>query len=410
MNLSKRIIMASCALVAIAMGTYGCTVDERNIEEKGLFVCRTDDDCENGSFCAGANAFKGVEGRCRSEKDRDTCTDYDNDGYLAVDPLTGAPESQCATEDRPIDPDDNDPDVFPGATEYCDGKDNSGDGCVDGKCVCDKTDAGCSCRSDASKCEALTENCFGRYSLVRMKDTMCSAAKAGARVCKSGAWTYGKAAAPSGSYTFSGSTTAYYKLGDFTFGEGDCPVSTDSGKYKTYSIDGASFIYVENETSTMRSNTGEDAALANLVDGFCNDGLDHDCNGTPGTMEASEQCSSCADKLAAYGTQTGCLIQGKNDNTVQEQKGNNYYNQLLEGINCTSKNTADCVCIGVISCADPTSASSPVCMRDGQVLNSSYINANALMTGSKWCDPNPNGGSGGGNEGGDQDEDTDADI
>lgn len=62
--------------------------------------------------------------KCGSSGNGNGCVDNDNDGYYAK-------SDSCPNG---TDPDDNDPNVYPGAPEICDGKDNNGNGLVDEGC------------------------------------------------------------------------------------------------------------------------------------------------------------------------------------------------------------------------------------------------------------------------------------
>jgi hypothetical protein len=110
----------------------------------------------------------------------DPYLDLDKDTIYATAP--NAPEGTNCSFGKGIDPNDNDYTVFPGAPEYCDGKDNSGDGCVDGVC---KVDGACS-GADKSKCELLYEICLGPVGATpaELEQTqMCNPKSVGMRVC-----------------------------------------------------------------------------------------------------------------------------------------------------------------------------------------------------------------------------------
>ncbi|MBK7402793.1 MAG: putative metal-binding motif-containing protein [Myxococcales bacterium] len=109
-------------------------------------TCIADGDCDDGVFCNGAErcvagaCVAAVEGPCVSHvgcvidgcsESTKKCThtpdpgkaiDFDKDGYVSAE--CGGPD--C---------DDKDPNVFPGAPELCDGKDNNCDGKIDNGAV-----------------------------------------------------------------------------------------------------------------------------------------------------------------------------------------------------------------------------------------------------------------------------------
>ena len=315
MNLSKKIILASCACAAFLTGVYSCTVEERDIEEKDLFLCMVDADCLNSSVCVGANQETGVAGRCRLKNQVEACADHDGDTFLAMDAKYkeilqekggegGNFTDNCGSESHPKDIDDTDPDVYPGATEYCDGKDNNGDGCVDGKCMCDAaTDNSCDCEHNQNLCAALTENCIGRRNLSEMVSSKCSAKVAGALFCrpttdannhKKGEWVYGKAESPTGSH----GDKKFYTISDFkeVDGQTTCPQKTNSDDLSVtiYNLGSETFGFVESELRLLNGNKSTIGDI-NLCDGD-----DHDCNGTPGAQEVPDKCKSCEDVLAEF--------------------------------------------------------------------------------------------------------------
>jgi hypothetical protein len=138
------------------------------------------DACPPGQYCKGVG--------CTACEKVDVCDHYDNDCNGKVDdgPFSDADGdgySWCGELDatnHPInaDCDDTDPNIHPGATEVCDGKDNDCNGkiddgdnlcgpppaaCIDAKCVanpCDYMDGGITC-SNTQHCDSVTHTCVG---------------------------------------------------------------------------------------------------------------------------------------------------------------------------------------------------------------------------------------------------------
>ena len=375
MNLSRKIILSSCACAAFLAGVYSCTVDERNIEDKDVFVCLLDEDCLSpDSVCAGGDGVS-VTGRCRAKNQLDPCADYDGDGYMGVDQKwleINANQGGSAQCGNPVDIDDTDPDVHPGATEYCDGKDNNGDGCVDGKCMCEDNGGNCNCDGRTELCAALTENCIGRKNINKMSsNAVCSPEVAGVMFCKTiteskkGVWVYGKASGRTGN------GGKFYRISDFNeVSGGQCPTPGTSGneKVQVYTIEGRDYNYVENEVTLIKSST----ELASML---CSE-EDHDCNGKSGEEEGGTNCRSCQDTLTQYYNsedKRNCRVYFNNNNitSIFEYKlsegsatpslslNNNYSKAISTYFSGTSAkvacsataNTSEkCACIGKVDC------------------------------------------------------------
>lgn len=268
MNLSRKILLAACASVAFLLTAPACMVDEPDIEAKGTFVCTAtpgcfdennaciaktgeeercracsisnSDSCLEGNVCVVVSPHL-TEGRCVREEQVDHCHDYDNDGYMAATP---GHEDECGfSEDFPMDCDDSDPNVYPGpnATEYCDGKDNTCDGCIDS--ICPK---GLDCISDTSLCEPLVELCFGLGSVEDVANSVCSADKAGVRLCVDAKFVYAK------------KVDGQYVIEE----NGSCPTAEEIN-------------YVDGELLWNQENNGE---LCNGEDSDCNGVIDDGCD------------------------------------------------------------------------------------------------------------------------------------
>lgn len=134
---SKNTILLTIATVCFSAGIWtGCTVGF-DVDQAGVFPCTSNDDCIQGYECSiGDGEAEGVceeppppdeAPPCDKEADPEGDIDLDNDGYGTGPNRTNCPQATRAEEDC----DDNDPNVFPGAGERCNGADDDCDTEVD---------------------------------------------------------------------------------------------------------------------------------------------------------------------------------------------------------------------------------------------------------------------------------------
>lgn len=301
MSRSSKIIVASCVCAAFLAVGIGCTVEDRDLEEKGLFMCKTDNDCLEGSKCVKIKDDADIVGRCTRIDDIDNCVDNDHDGFFYSEPEH---DLECGyTETHPKDADDSDPMVYFGATEICDGKDNSGDGCVDSVCPAD-TD----CKKEQSKCKPIIKPCWGSGTVESYDNSVCSADLIGAEKCIDGELKFVKR------------ENGQYKVVE----GGSCPKSTDDIKD-----------YSEKDT--------------------CGNKRDDNCN----TL-VDEGCVSCTAELKELNeTYPACYVTnggvGKVSDADKSDPNSNYSNILEK----CGGNAANCKCIGKWSCVSDNE--SPKC-------------------------------------------------
>lgn len=356
MDLSKKVLLASCACACavVLAGVSACSVEDRNLEEKNLFLCNVNADCLDGSQCRPLSVLDdpsighredGTAGYCVREEEIDHCNDYDGDGYYAAED----PKYQQECEYGEIDWDDNDPSIYPGANEACDGKDNSQDGCVDG--ICSKEDGNCS--DDPSLCLRLYRPAVGNYTLSEAialpEFSVCNPIQFGGSFCVNGKWEFGK----------------YNKSGEFSKNEDVTVGSYDFNGHTIASNDDAKTYlgYVEA-----------------LKEGVYEDQYDLDCDGI---LTKQEKC----EEIPADSTEHVCFFykNGKSY-SVNVQGGSIKYDTVYE--NC-GRNTENCPCIGTFTCKDSSEdyATAPthkvgnfdyVCVKGGKVLSENSENFEEL--------------------------------
>ena len=359
MDLSRKLIFAACASAAFVAGIFSCTVEDRDIEEKELFVCREDGDCLKDSICQGADKTKGIEGRCVRRDQMDPCLDIDEDGFFAAAP--NAPAGTSCSFDKGIDPDDNDPTVFPDAPEYCDNKDNSGDGCVDG--ICSEAQA-CS-GSDKSKCVRLYDFCLGPTSATfdSLSGTICDPKAVGMRACM-GLDAEGNVTdtdADHAGWVFVIPTDDGYKPFSLELSSLDAadysqfykdPSDPSKGIIETCpnsigfkrTINGTVVQYSENEEV-------ENAEQPEIYAKTCM--YDRDCDGRIGTEDGCTQCDET--------TFSTVKRDGGDENCYVNRNGRVYDVKRDNRDKCIDSKTGgkDCTCFGHYSCTDKNGASSP---------------------------------------------------
>ncbi len=150
--------LALVGLVVAAVTQLSGRIVDFDTSQEDAFACRSNDDCLGKNTCIKAEGEEeGVCGRTSAANNGADCTDNDDDGWGVGSTCKGP------------DCDDDDPNVYPGAIEICDGKDNNCD-CVveqadcDGDdctvvttlqdCPLDQVDEATSCESDED-CEEL---------------------------------------------------------------------------------------------------------------------------------------------------------------------------------------------------------------------------------------------------------------
>lgn len=336
MDLSKKILLASCGCAAVLAGVVGCMVEDRNLEEKGLFLCMVNEDCLSGNECVKDSGKAEDVGHCVRTEDVDHCHDYDKDGYYAADTEPIDYTNQCGFDavNNPQDADDSDPNVNPKATEICDGKDNNQDGCVDGKCP-DNAD----CTEDPNLCERLFQTCFGYYehlSDVISTDKVtivCDPTQGhtGAKFCvnNNGKFEY--------AYGFYNPTGKFSDNTDVIIAEsGVCPSEEEKG-----------YVELESDFPALAGN-----------------GIDEDCDGMD---DVKEKCESVTDETqkycAVYKNAGGDITFVPNTSSTSQR-----YNSALKTKACNGS-ADNCPCVGTQICLNESDDAPSCVSSNGTVLS-----------------------------------------
>ena len=112
-------LMVGTVLALLFAAQSSCILNDDFLRVSDTFPCANDGDCGEPGFACDPSSLT-----CKRQSEIILCTDQDGDGY-------GAGEIRDECENSEEDPNDNDPDVNPGAAEVCDAKDNNGDGNTD---------------------------------------------------------------------------------------------------------------------------------------------------------------------------------------------------------------------------------------------------------------------------------------
>ena len=299
MDLSRKILLASFVSAAFLTIGISCSVEDRDIEAKGVFVCQKNEDCISGSRCV---MYSATEGRCVREDQVDHCHDNDKDGFLKAE--TEEHVNECAfSETNPQDPDDTDPTIYPGAAEYCDNKDNDGDGCVDGTCP-----EGGDCIKNKSLCIPYSQPCWGSGELADYDNSVCAAKYIGYMACNQGRFEY--------------ITPTATVPGQQMYAGGECPKNADL-------IPG----YSE-------------------ADKVCDGTLDYNCNGM-----IDENCERCV----VADSEKYCFFSASYDNEPGKVASTSdmQYQDVVKSCQEAGKTENDCECLGVMVCLEENG--SPLC-------------------------------------------------
>jgi hypothetical protein len=325
MDLSRKLFVASFVCLSFLAYGIGCSVEDRDIEKGGVFVCRTDDDCLKGSECVKTKKDD-AEGKCTRSEEVKHCLDNDGDGFIGVsvpksDSRYTGYVAECGFSSKNLqDPDDDNPTIYPGAPELCDGVDNSGDGCVDGEC---KNESG-SCELDPDSCVVITMPCWGTGAVSDYDKSVCSASKIGMQKCVNGEI---KVVKPDGTEVPNG-----------------CPTSTE--QIQDYS---------EQE---------EGALLCNGIDDNCNGIVDEGC------VKCSSILERMKDDVKCVVVENGAVFGGNQNYTAVS----NY---------CTDHSLGDCPCLGTYQC-DASDQGQPFCGHDNgdniKTLNLTHQCINAFKS------------------------------
>ncbi len=382
MDKSKKLVLAMCVAVTFLTGVVGCMVETRDLEKKDTFVCKVtpgcmdketglcvaeadlnkdgipkkcekdycaataDDSCLTGSVCIAASRDDKL-GRCVLIDEVEHCHDNDNDGFYGADP--GFDDTCGFTTSSPKDCDDGEASINPKMTEFCDGVDNSCDGCVDGICPktgCDekgKYDGegtyACDCVTYPSACQPLIELCFG----VGSADSMLNVA-GGKAVCspKIGGVLYC-------SPETNGKNQYRVMNEDGTYGE---PSGESCPADDSLMVGSTPVPYTYDEVTASEGN--------NKL--YCN-GYDSDCNGTIDCIgETNCDCEAACVAPIKGKDDDICYSNGVRILTLKSTDTSSTSYDAYQ-----SKKEDDSNCVGVMQCKT-SGIGAPVCHRDGKIL------------------------------------------
>ncbi len=321
MSLSKKIILASSVCVAFLLVGIGCSVEEREVDGKGIFKCMTNDDCLSGSQCVKAKDSDSY-GECIREKDIEHCRDNDGDGFYTE--TSKEYYNECGFSDtvNPRDPDDGNPLIYPGATERCDGVDNSGDGCIDGV------------KLEDGSCEQLITPCWGPGKYTEYANSACSAKYIGVTICLDGKLVHG---------IEQGGKIVKDEDG------GKCPSSPEELEEITKNNPDA---FKNKEYYNQVGNKEVEAGVSSDL----KENFDNNCDGV-------YDFQKCSDN-----PKTKCFITNTDDGEIPEGGNLSNYNQVVK--KCGS-DEASCECVGTLICVE--GKSTPVCGKGGTEITKESV-------------------------------------
>lgn len=120
-----NILRLTSLAVSLTLLGVGCIPGDEFLPVPDVWVCATDVDCGEPGYRCDTNTNLCVFGPPPPA----ACTDADGDGFGV-----GADRGECRQAEEDID--DTDADIFPGAVDVCDGKDNDGDMTTDPPIPC----------------------------------------------------------------------------------------------------------------------------------------------------------------------------------------------------------------------------------------------------------------------------------
>jgi len=198
---SDLVINHNIHLMNLESGTFyyfkviSCNVNGCNSSE--IYNFTTETTSTNGDSGNGGNdggGGNGGSGGGSGGSDRQNCTDNDNDGYAKGGDWCGL-----------LDCDDSDPNVHPGATEVCNGKDDNCDGIIDnikGRHGIEETN--CQCyngnKPKQEECNGIDDDCNGEIDdnancCIDGQERECGPSstlgvcKRGVSICTKGKWS-----------------------------------------------------------------------------------------------------------------------------------------------------------------------------------------------------------------------------